>query len=83
MMELKALSALILVIGLIFVIAWLAKRYLKFLPQIPGKDNVIQVISARSLGPRRSVYLLQVEGHKLLVGSTESGITLLKDYEAH
>jgi len=77
----KALGALLLVLALIFLIAWLARRYLHLLPQNLARGNQIQVLSARPLGPKRSVHLLQVEGHRLLVGSSDSGVSLLKDFE--
>jgi flagellar biosynthetic protein FliO len=80
--SLKALSALILIIALILVLAWLARRYLKFLPKGTGHANNIQVVSTRSLGPKRAVYLLEVEGRRLLVGSAESGVSLLQDFGA-
>lgn len=85
--SLKALGALILVVALIFVVAWLTRRYLprmgpfgRFLPQSPGRGDAIQVVSSRSLGPKRSVHLLVVDGRRLLVGSSESGVSLLKDF---
>jgi flagellar protein FliO/FliZ len=78
--SLKAFSALILVVALILVLAWLARRYLKFLPKGGGRANRIQIVSVQSLGPKRAVYLLEVEGRKLLVGSADSGVNMLKDF---
>jgi len=78
--SLKALGALGLVLALILLLAWLARRYLRFLPQGSGRGDSIQIVSARSLGPKRSVYLLEVEGRRLLVGSAEAGVSLLKDF---
>jgi flagellar biosynthetic protein FliO len=78
--SLKALGALLLVLTLIFLAAWLAKKYLRFLPQNTAKGEGIQVLSARSLGPKRSVHLIEVQGRRLLVGSSEAGVILLKDY---
>lgn len=78
--SLKTLGALVLVLALILVIAWIARRYLHFLPQSAGKDEDIRILSGKALGPKRSVHLLEVEGHKLLVGSTEEGVTLLKEF---
>lgn len=78
---LKALGALLLVLALIVGIAWLARRYLPFLPQNLAKGDQIRILSVRALGPKRSVHLLNVEGHRLLVGSTDSSLTLLKDFD--
>ncbi len=79
---LRALGALLLVLVLILAIAWLAKRYLRFLPlpHSPGKGERIQVLAARSLGPKRSVHLLEVEGRRLLIGSSDGSVNLLKDF---
>jgi flagellar biogenesis protein FliO len=49
------------------------------LPQNPQKNDQIQVLAMRALGPRRSIHLLQVDGHRLLVGSTDTKISLLRD----
>jgi flagellar protein FliO/FliZ len=76
---LKAMGALLLVLGLILILAWLAKRYLRFLPKNTARGDGIQILAGKSLGPKRSLYLIEVEGHRLLVGSAELGVTLIKD----
>lgn len=77
----KALGALLLILALIFLIAWIVRRYLlRFLPATVTRGDGIQILAVRILGPKRSVHLLKVEGHTLLIGSSESEVTLLKDF---
>jgi flagellar biosynthetic protein FliO len=79
--SLKALGALLLILALILLIAWLVRRYLlRYLPATVTRGDDIQILAVRILGPKRSVHLLKVEGHKLLIGSSESDVTLLKDF---
>lgn len=78
--SLKALGALLIVLLLIILVAWAARRYLPFLSQTAVRGEGIRIVSFRMLGPKRSVHLLEVEGSKILVGSSENGITLLKEF---
>ncbi len=79
--SLKALGALLLILALILLIAWFVRRYLlRFLPATGTRGEGIQILAVRVLGPKRSVHLLQVEGRKLLIGSSETEVTLLKDF---
>ncbi|MCX6640538.1 MAG: flagellar biosynthetic protein FliO [bacterium] len=77
--SLKAFGALLLVLALILLIAWAAKRYLHFLPRSGGKEEQIRLLSTRALGPKRAVHLLEVDGRKLLIGSAEGSVNLIKD----
>jgi len=78
--SLKTLGALILVLALVLVAAWAARRYLHFLPQGVSKGDDIRVLSVKALGPKRSIHLLEIEGEKILIGTSENGVTLLKDF---
>lgn len=77
--SLKALGALVLVLAIILVVAWLAKRYLHVLPQGMTKGDAIKVVAYKAIGPKKAVHLIEVEDQKILIGSTEGGITLLKE----
>jgi len=66
--------SLLVVLFLIFLLAWLVRRvgqgrYLK-----PG---LIQILGGISLGPKSRVVLLQVEDKRLLLGVTPENITPL------
>ncbi|WP_319381575.1 flagellar biosynthetic protein FliO [Thiomicrorhabdus sp.] len=75
---LQILLSLLLVIGIIFVSAWLLRRYGRF----PGVANgQLKVIGALSVGQRERILLLQVGEEQLLVGVTSSRISTLHRLE--
>ncbi|MBU1881019.1 flagellar biosynthetic protein FliO, partial [bacterium] len=76
--SLKTFGALVLVLVLIVVLSWLARRYLHFLPSTTVKGGVIKVLETKPLGPKRSLHVVEIEGRKILIGSSEGGIALLQ-----
>ena len=65
---------LLLVVGLIFVLAWLLRR----VQQVgPGNAQVIELIGSRALGPRDRLVLVQVGEEQILLGLTPGRITPL------
>jgi flagellar protein FliO/FliZ len=65
---------LLLVLGLIFALGWLMKRFGR-LPTT-GK-GLINILGGVSLGPRERAVLIQVEGVKLLVGVAPGRVSML------
>ena len=65
---------LLVVLGLIFGLAWLFRRYGN-LPNF-NRSN-IQILGGISLGPREKAVLLEVEGERLLVGVAAGQVTRL------
>ena len=65
---------LLLVVGLIFALAWLMRRVKRV---GPGKGQVIEMIGARALGPRDRLVLVQVGEEQILLGITPGRITPL------
>ncbi|VVO09184.1 flagellar biosynthetic protein FliO [Pseudomonas fluorescens] len=66
---------LLLVLGLIFFLAWLLRRVQQAGPG--GKGQVIELIGARALGPRDRLVLVQVGNEQILLGLTPGTITAL------
>ena len=65
---------LLLVVGLIFVLAWLMRR----VQQVgPGNGQVIEMIGSRALGTRDRLVLVQVGEEQILLGITPGRITPL------
>ncbi len=58
---------LLLVVGLIFVLAWLMRRVQNI---GPGNAQVIEMIGSRALGPRDRLVLVQVGEEQILLGIT-------------
>ena len=70
----QLLLGLLLVIGLIFLLAWLMRR----VQQIgPRGGQVIKVVASQALGPRDRLVLVQVGGEQLLLGLTPGRIAPL------
>ena len=65
---------LLLVIGLIFVLAWLMRRVQGI---GPGNAQVIELVGSRALGPRDRLVLVQVGEEQILLGITPGRITPL------
>ena len=66
---------LLLVLGLIFFLAWLLRRVQQAGPA--GKGQVIDVVGTRALGPRDRLVLVQVGNEQILLGLSPGTITAL------
>lgn len=70
----QLLLGLLLVIGLIFLLAWLMRR----VQQIgPRGGQVIKIVASQALGPRDRLVLVQVGGEQILLGLSAGRITPL------
>ncbi|MGF6593358.1 flagellar biosynthetic protein FliO [Pseudomonas sp. 2835] len=65
---------LLLVLGLIFVLAWLLRRVQN---AAPGSGQVIEILGSRSLGPRDRLLLIQVGKEQILIGHSPGAIEAL------
>lgn len=72
----RMLGALALVIALFFCVAWLFKNGLPMRRMAAGPRK-LQVLEAKSLGPRQAVYVVGYENQRLLIGATAGGLSLL------
>ena len=66
---------LLLVLWLIFFLAWLLRRVQQAGPA--GKGQVIELIGSRALGPRDRLMLVQVGNEQILLGLSPGTITAL------
>ena len=66
---------LLLVLGLIFFLAWMLRRVQQAGPA--GKGQVIELIGSRALGPRDRLMLVQVGNEQILLGLSPGTITAL------
>ncbi|BBP78546.1 flagellar biosynthetic protein FliO [Pseudomonas gingeri NCPPB 3146 = LMG 5327] len=67
---------LLLVLGIIFALAWLLRRVQQAGPA-GKKGQVIELIGSRALGPRDRLVLVQVGNEQILLGLTPGTITPL------
>lgn len=72
----QLLSALLLVLGLMGALAWLARRMR--LPHLAGnRESGLQLRSSMNLGQREKLVVVQFEGEQILLGVTASSINRL------
>ncbi|MCP8464878.1 flagellar biosynthetic protein FliO [Pseudomonas sp. ZM23] len=70
----QLLLGLVLVVGLIFLLAWLVRR----VQQVgPRGNQAIRLVSSQALGPRDRLVLVQVGEEQILLGLTPGRITPL------
>lgn len=70
----KLLFGLLLVVGLIFLLAWLLRRVQQINPR---GNQAIKLISSHALGPRERLVLVQVGREQVLLGLSAGRITPL------
>jgi flagellar biosynthetic protein FliO len=71
---LQLVLGLLLVIGLIFVLAWLMRRVQRV---GPAGNQVIKLVGSRALGTRDRLVLVQVGNEQVLLGVSPGSITAL------
>ncbi|OHB62451.1 MAG: hypothetical protein A2Y76_06945 [Planctomycetes bacterium RBG_13_60_9] len=65
--------ALVIVLGL--AVLYVSRKVLPKVGNLPGKE--IRIRETAYLGPRKALHLVEVGGHRLLIGSTNDHITAL------
>ncbi len=75
----KVLIFLILIIALIFVLAWLASR-LRGQGFVQSSGN-LKIVESQSIGVKEKIAVVQVGNKQILVGITSQQITHLTDLE--
>ena len=72
----RMVGSLAVVIALFFAGAWVFRNFHRF--KSPGaSQRKLQVLEAKSLGPRQAVYVVAYEQQRLLIGASAQGLTLL------
>jgi len=76
----RMLGSLVLVVGIILILYYLAGRYLK-LPQAGSPFGYIRVVETRHLAPKKSLVLVEVGGEYLLLSNSGEGVNFIKQVE--
>lgn len=66
-------GSLIIVLGLLFALAWL---YKKLAIKLPGSSH-IKIVSSLMLGPRERILVIEVQGKQRVLGVTANQINML------
>jgi flagellar protein FliO/FliZ len=77
----QMVASLAIVVGMIFLAYYLANRFLKGTLMKKSVPRYIRVVESRFLAPKKSLMLVEVGGEYLLLGSSDSGISLLKQVD--
>jgi flagellar biosynthetic protein FliO len=77
----RAIVSLIAVIGLLAAFVWALRRGTLTLTRINPRGNMV-IETAMSLGERRSLAIVRVDGRRLLIGLTPSQVSMLTDLPA-
>ena len=68
------------VCGLIFIASWLARKY--FPSHVgTGRGGLIEIVSTRVIGPRKSLMLVRVQDKTILIGATQQSFHFLSEIE--
>jgi len=78
--ELMLTSLLVLLV--VCLVAWAALRWLGRWMEGRRVGTGVTVVGRVPLEPRRSLYVVEAGGRRLLIGSSEGGVTLLTELEA-
>ena len=78
MSVIKMVFGLVVVLGVMALFAWGAKR---FLPGVVSQPSVIKVIGGASVGTRERVVVLEVAGRWLVVGVASGQVTNIANLE--
>jgi len=77
----QMVASLSIVVGMIYLAYYLANRFLKGNLMKKSVPRYIRVVESRFLAPKKSLMLVEVGGEYLLLGSSDSGISLLKQVD--
>jgi flagellar protein FliO/FliZ len=75
----QMVGSLILVIGIILILYYLAGRFMK-VPQ-GGGAGYIRVVETRHLAPKKSLVLVEVGGEYLLLSNSGEGVSFIKQVD--
>lgn len=70
----KTLFALVAVLGLMFAVVWALKKFFFLGPGSKSELVDIEVLSQKTLQPKRQLYVVKVLNKVLVLSSTEHGI---------
>lgn len=77
----QSMGSLAVVLGLIYLLTHLSRRWLKGGMGFSGCPSHIRVVETRHLAPKKALLLVEVAGEYLLLGNGGDGITLIKQID--
>jgi flagellar biogenesis protein FliO len=80
---LNMLLVLGLLVGFMVLASWSLKRMMKSRVTLLNNKSFIQILETRSLSPRSTLYLIELENKQLLLAETASAVTCLQVYDVN
>ena len=78
----ELLISSVVVLAVVCLVAWLVVRYGgRWLVGARGRSRGLDVLARLPLEPRRSLYVVEVAGKTLLVGTSEMGLSVLSELD--
>ncbi len=77
----KVVSALAIVLSLVLLTGWAARKYLGSVDGRLGSKDDVKVLSNHFIGVKKNVTIIEVAGEILVLGVTNSNINLLAKYD--
>lgn len=77
-MAVKTASALAFTLAAVFILAWLAKKYMGKVNNAFGSSPVVNVLATGSIGIKKHITVVDVGGETLILGVSDESITMLK-----
>ncbi|VAX17084.1 hypothetical protein MNBD_NITROSPINAE01-1240 [hydrothermal vent metagenome] len=77
-LAIKTTSALAFTLAAVFIVAWLAKKYMGKVNNVFGSSSVINVLATGSIGIKKQITVVDVAGETLILGVSDESITMLK-----
>jgi flagellar biosynthetic protein FliO len=74
----RAVAGILLVLGIVCALAWMARRGLLRLPGARSRVPM-SIDSALPLGERRSLVVVSIEGRRLLLGLTPASVSFVTE----
>ncbi len=79
--SLRMITMLSLVVGLMFVLFYLFKKFVLKNTPFGGSGKLVQVLGTGFLGPKKNIALVEVAGEVLVLGVSEDNISLLTNIQ--
>lgn len=77
-----AVLQMLIVLVVLIAIMFLAARFMRRLPMFrPPVGEHMRVIERMPLGPRHQLMLVEIEGRRLLLGASDSGVNHLVELD--
>lgn len=75
----KMLAMLSLVIMLLFLIMWGAKKFMNTRLEQMNSDSLVHIVEKRYLTPKTVLYVLEVLDKRVVIAESQNGITLITE----